>query len=94
MLRSGISDVDFFVERLIALDNRGAVWKDKVYKALIDEFQITDWSVDELLQTYLLTFCVFCRPGNGAVTAIEAFRCSSAEFSEGASRSGSDDQQG
>ena len=74
MLRYSIHDTHRFVDRFIALDQRGMVWKDKVYELLIDEFEITDWSVDELLNVYLLTFCAFCKPRKGAVAAIEEFR--------------------
>lgn len=74
MLRSSINDTSLFVERFIALDQKGMLWKDKVYESLINEFGITDWSVDELLNVYMLTFCAFCRPRNGALAAIEEFR--------------------
>lgn len=74
MLRSSIADIPKFVDRFIALDQKGMVWKDKVYASLIDEFSITDWTVEELLDTYLLTFCSFCKPRNGALAAIEEFR--------------------
>lgn len=73
MLRTYVNDTDYFIERFIKLDENGMVWKDKVYASLIDEFNITDWSVDELLSTYLLTFCAFCKPRNGAETAIREF---------------------
>ncbi len=73
MLRASVSDTDFFVERFIALDQAGRVWKDNVYASLIDEFNITDWTVEELLNSYLLTFCAFCKPRNGALNAIEEF---------------------
>lgn len=74
MLRASVHDPSHFVERFIALDKKGMVWKDKVYESLIDEFNITDWSVEELLQTYLLTFCAFCKPRNGAAIAINEFK--------------------
>jgi len=74
MLRSIINDKALFIERFIELDQKGMVWKDEVYKSLVEEFSITEWSVDELLNVYLLTFCAFCKPRNGAVAAIEKFR--------------------
>lgn len=73
MLRSSINDHALFVERFIELDQNGMVWKDKVYSTLIHEFEITEWSVDELLNVYLLTFCAFCKPRKGAVVALEYF---------------------
>jgi len=74
MLRSCIVDTSKFVERFIELDQNGMVWKDKVYESLIEEFKITGWTAEELLNTYLLTFCSFCKPRNGALAAIESFR--------------------
>ena len=74
MLRSSIEDPSRFVERFIALDNNGRLWKDKVYESLVQEFGIVDWSVEELLSTYVLTFCVFCKPRAGAISVIEACR--------------------
>ena len=74
MLCSSINNTTLFVERFIELDQKGMVWKDKVYASLIDEFKITNWSVDELLNVYLLTFCTFSKPRNGALAAIEEFR--------------------
>lgn len=74
MLRSTVHDKAVFVKRFIELDQKGMVWKDEVYKTLVDEFNITEWSVDELLNAYLLTFCAFCKPRRGAVTAINTFR--------------------
>lgn len=76
MLASSVSDPSEFVERFIALDQYGMVWKDKVYESLIEEFSITEWTADELLNTYLLTFCSFCKPRDGALAAIEGFRSS------------------
>lgn len=74
MLRTSVNHADKFIERFIMLDNKGMLWKDKVYASLIEEFNITDWSVDELLHVYWLTFCAFCKPREGAAAAIKAFR--------------------
>ena len=72
MLRFSINDIDRFVDRFIELDQKGMVWKDQVYKSLIDEFEIADWSVEDLLNTYLLMFSTFCKPRTGAAEAVEA----------------------
>lgn len=53
MLRNSIADVEHFCKRFIELDSNGRVWKDKVYVQLIEEFKINDWTVDELLQSYV-----------------------------------------
>ncbi|MCS0824800.1 HAD family hydrolase [Cytobacillus firmus] len=45
-----------FVRRFIELDDRGYVWKDKVYRQLVKEFGITDITWEELFQDYLSQF--------------------------------------
>ncbi|MFK8083970.1 MAG: HAD family hydrolase [Granulosicoccus sp.] len=74
MLRSSVSNTTLFIDRFISLDQKGAVWKDRVYQSLIDEFGITGWTVDELVKSYVQTFCAFCKPRTGAVAAINEFR--------------------
>lgn len=74
MLKSSIDNKQLFVERFVELDQNGMVWKDKVYESLITEFGITEWSVDELLSVYELTFCAFCKPRDGAVAAVSKCR--------------------
>lgn len=63
-----------FTERFLTLDEQGRVWKDRVYKQLVNEFGITGWSVDDLLNSYLLTFCAFCTPRHGAEKAVMEFK--------------------
>lgn len=70
MLRNCVDDPAEYTERFIALDNKGTVWKDLVYEKLIKDFSICNWSVHELLQSYVLTFCAFCQPRPGAEQAI------------------------
>jgi putative hydrolase of the HAD superfamily len=49
-----------YVSRFIELDQRGYVWKDKVYQQLVKEFQITELTWEELLQDYLTDFKHHC----------------------------------
>ena len=49
-----------YIKRFIELDQRGYVWKDKVYQLLVEEFQITDITWEELLQDYLVEFKNHC----------------------------------
>lgn len=49
-----------YIQRFIELDDRGYVWKDKVYKQLINEFSIKGITWDELLQDYLSCFKENC----------------------------------
>lgn len=60
-----------FVNRFIELDCNGKIWKDTVYKTLVTEFKICNWSADELLNSYILTFCTFCRARSNFVSLLE-----------------------
>lgn len=55
-----IVEKDVFVQRFIALDNHGYVWKDKVYQQLIAEFSIEGLEWTELLNDYLIGFQKHC----------------------------------
>ncbi|MGN1387896.1 MAG: HAD family hydrolase [Bacillus sp. (in: firmicutes)] len=50
-----------YIARFIELDNRGYVWKDKVYAQLVAEFSI-DLTAEDLLQDYLNEFSKHCVP--------------------------------
>lgn len=49
-----------YITRFIELDNHGYVWKDTVYRQLVDEFEITGITWEELLQDYLREFKNHC----------------------------------
>lgn len=51
-----------FTSRFIHLDQRGYVWKDSVYKQLVDEFHITSITPEQLLTDYLTEFKNSCVP--------------------------------
>lgn len=52
-------DKEIFVMRFIELDKRGYVWKDKVYKQLVQEFSLPyEWG--ELLDDYVQGFQSHC----------------------------------
>ncbi len=51
-----------YVTRFIELDNRGYVWKDKVFQQLIHEYEIRDITWEELLQDYICEFKNNCVP--------------------------------
>ncbi|MDV2682907.1 HAD family hydrolase [Alkalihalophilus lindianensis] len=53
---------DEYVARFIELDQRGYVWKDKVYQQLIKEYGITGMKWEELLEDYLNDFKFHCVP--------------------------------
>ncbi len=48
--------------RFIELDNNGSVWKDLVYSQLLEDFNIKNFSVESLLESYINDFNKFCRP--------------------------------
>ncbi|MFC5464169.1 HAD family hydrolase [Lederbergia graminis] len=49
-----------YVARFIELDKRGYVWKDKVYQQLVEEFEISEITWEELLQDYIIEFKNHC----------------------------------
>ena len=53
---------DQYISRFIELDCRGYVWKDVVYKQLVDDFTITEISSERLLQDYRENFKNYCVP--------------------------------
>lgn len=61
-LSSYLSDIniDDYVKRFIQLDDHGYVWKDKVYKQIVDEFSIEGITAEELLEDYLTYFQFHC----------------------------------
>ena len=63
-----------YVTRFIELDNRGYVWKDKVYQQLVDEFKITEITWEELLQDYINEFKNNCIPFPNLVSMLEELR--------------------
>ncbi len=55
-----IVEKDDFVRRFVELDDRGYVWKDKVYRQIIAEFSILGVEWTELLDDYLSNFQKHC----------------------------------
>ena len=60
-----------FVDRLISLDDNGRVWKDEVYRQLLQDGSTTDLTWQVLLKDYEEGFCRHCKafPGLKAVVA-------------------------
>lgn len=50
---------DAFIKKFVQLDDNGNVWKDIVYSQLIKDFDIKNFTVDELLQSYITDFNKF-----------------------------------
>ncbi|MES5952187.1 HAD-IA family hydrolase [Bacillus fungorum] len=51
-----------YVNRFIELDNKGYVWKDKVYEQLLQEHSITSLTWEQLLEDYINNFQHHCIP--------------------------------
>ncbi|WP_088324936.1 HAD family hydrolase [Bacillus cereus] len=51
-----------YVSRFIELDNKGYVWKDKVYQQLLQEHSISDLTWEQLLEDYINNFQHHCIP--------------------------------
>ncbi|MCM3734947.1 HAD family hydrolase [Bacillus cytotoxicus] len=51
-----------YVTRFIELDNKGYVWKDKVYEQLLREYGISSLTREQLLEDYINNFQHHCTP--------------------------------
>ncbi|MEN1937508.1 HAD family hydrolase [Paenibacillus sp. 102] len=51
-----------YCTRFIQLDNNGYTWKDKVYTTLLNEYNITTLTADQLLHDYVTEFTNHCIP--------------------------------
>lgn len=51
-----------YVTRFIELDNKGYVWKDKVYEQLLREYGISSLTGEQLLEDYINNFQHHCTP--------------------------------
>lgn len=63
-----------YVTRFIQLDCRGHVWKDKVYQALVKEFEIGGMSWQTLLDDYEIQFKFHCVPFHSLVEMLDALK--------------------
>jgi len=63
-----------YTSRFIELDNRGYVWKDKVYQQLVDEFNIADITWEKLLQDYISEFKNHCVPFSNLIAMLEELK--------------------
>jgi putative hydrolase of the HAD superfamily len=63
-----------YIKRFIVLDKHGYVWKDKVYQRLVEEFQITAMTWEELLQDYLSEFKNHCVPFPNLISTLDKLK--------------------
>lgn len=66
--------IEKYSKRFIELDNRGYVWKDKVYQQLVDEFDMTGVTWEELLQDYISQFHSSCVPFPNLISTLEKLK--------------------
>jgi putative hydrolase of the HAD superfamily len=65
---------EIYIKRFIVLDQRGYVWKDKVYQQLVSEFQISEKTWEELLHDYITEFKHHCVPFPNLNTTLEKLK--------------------
>ncbi|WP_110066215.1 HAD family hydrolase [Cytobacillus oceanisediminis] len=65
---------ELFISRFIELDNRGYVWKDKVYQQLINEFGITELTWEGLLEDYKNQFRNHCVPFPNLISMLDELK--------------------
>ncbi|MDF2789766.1 MAG: L-2-haloalkanoic acid dehalogenase [Neobacillus sp.] len=63
-----------YKKRFVELDQRGYVWKDKVYQQMVEEFQITRFTWEDFLQDYLTNFKNNCIPFPNLITTLEKLK--------------------
>ncbi|TFB24047.1 HAD family hydrolase [Filobacillus milosensis] len=62
---------DDYITKFIELDDRGYVWKDKVYQQLMKHFNISALTWQSLLKDYLNNFKDCCTPFPGLMQTIK-----------------------
>ncbi|ANX11597.1 L-2-haloalkanoic acid dehalogenase [Fictibacillus arsenicus] len=75
--RIGNIPKEIYVSRFIELDNRGYVWKDKVYQQIVKEFHIEGITWEGLLADYLAYFKHFCVPFPGLQSMLKKLKAKS-----------------
>ncbi|MBW8350372.1 HAD family hydrolase [Bacillus sp. IITD106] len=63
-----------YVTRFIELDCRGYVWKDKVYQQMVEEFDIKNFSWEDLLQDYVEEFKHNCVPFPNLINTLDELK--------------------
>ena len=63
-----------YITRFIELDCHGHVWKDKVYQTLVEKFEISGISWEELLDDYETQFQFHCVPFPGLIEMLTTLK--------------------
>jgi putative hydrolase of the HAD superfamily len=72
--RLGNIPKESYCSRFIEYDKRGYVWKDQVYKQLIEEFKIEKFTWKELLQDYMSHFKHHCVAFSNLIETLQALQ--------------------
>ncbi len=75
-LKASLSHIpkERYISRFIELDDRGYVWKDKVYTQLVDDFMIKGVSGEQLLEDYESEFHKSCIPYPNLLEMLEQLK--------------------
>lgn len=63
-----------YIDRVVQLDNRGLLWKDKVYQVIVSEFPIRDLSWEELFADFDSRITDYYLPLPGMRMMLEALK--------------------
>lgn len=74
LLEMQLPDAVRFAERFVELEERGQVWKDRVYRELGREFPQARHADERLLDDYLRSFPKACRLRQGAAELLRQLR--------------------
>lgn len=74
LLEMQVPDAVRFAERFVELEERGRVWKDRVYKELGREFPQARHADERLLDDYMRSFPKVCRLRQGAAELLRQLR--------------------
>jgi putative hydrolase of the HAD superfamily len=70
----GFNNKQYFMARFVELDARGYVWKDQVYRQLLQEMKITRVSWEDLLEDYLEHFKYSCVPFPNLIEVLQKLK--------------------
>ncbi|MGP1908042.1 HAD family hydrolase [Metabacillus sp. JX24] len=63
-----------YISRFIELEDRGYVWKDKVYQQLVSEFGVSGLGWECLFQDYIQSFKDCCKPFSSLIEMLEKLK--------------------
>ncbi|WEG15263.1 HAD family hydrolase [Alkalihalophilus pseudofirmus] len=75
-LNNGLKHIpkETYCSRFIELDKRGYVWKDRVYKQLLTDFDLSALQWEDMLEDYISEFKHHCVPFNGLIEMLKELK--------------------